>query len=217
MNPSQLAMCKSHKQNLNYSILRRQEFEQSYNTGKTYDLSSSLLEVPRHMCFLQHVQISKFGPILIILQSFLFLVSRIKRPGDVQTHLLIYGSLCGLFALSLRLSLKKIKKINTTLFQGGLHTCLCFKFVFVEDDNKNAADGGGMQLGLHSFDVTKWEFEAIIMSFGGGSVNYFSLAGGQDNKWLNFPVVVGNANNECICQFYVVRLFMGNGHGSMLT
>ena len=60
------------------------------------------------------------------------------------------------------------------------------------------------------------KFEAVGKGFKGGSVDSSSLAGCKDNKWLNLPAASSNGSNEwgCTCQFSVVRLFLGNGHGS---
>ena len=64
-----------------------------------------------------------------------------------------------------------------------------------------------MQLDLNCFDGSRWGFEAINKSFEGGSVNSFSLANDQDNKWLDFLVGVCDAINESIV--YVNFLLCG--------
>jgi hypothetical protein len=38
----------------------------------------------------------------------------------------------------------------------------CFKFVFVEDDGREGADDNGVYLGLHCFDVFRWELKQSL-------------------------------------------------------
>lgn len=51
-------------------------------------------------------------------------------------------------------------------------------------------------MGLHCFDVYKWEFEAIGKGFESGGVDSSLLVINHDNKWLELLVDVGNGSVE---------------------